>query len=892
MNPILAIPAPLRERQRQASDPTASAWVSANAGSGKTHVLTQRVLRLLLKGAPPGQILCLTFTKAAAANMANRIFRTLAEWTSLDDEALTAAIVAAGAEKPGPPQLRFARQLFARTIETPGGLRIQTLHAFCERLLQLFPFEANVPAHFKVIDEREAETLMAEALDRAIAEIRTSPARADLLALTAREAGAFHFDALIREAQGFAATFEAFDMDGFASALRGRLGLAEGAAVATIEAEMLGGDIGRRRREAWAKRLEGGQPADCEFAARVRAANGGDQRTRIQALLNGFFTDKDEKPGAGTPRSRLATKDLCKKLPDLEADLRQEQGRLIALRETWRAAQTAERSVALFVVAKAILAAFAEAKADGGQLDFADQIARALTLVTRSSAAWVLEKLDYRLDHLLVDEAQDTSAEQWRILAALCAEFFAGKGARETERTVFAVGDEKQSIFSFQGAAPEMFAEMRRFFEDRHRQSSRLFVSVPLNFSFRSAQTILDAVDKTFGSESAADGLTADGEPPPQHQAVRSGMKGVIEIWPTLKAAAEPDPADWRLPLDEPARTDPAVKLAACIADTIKAWLSPEARERIVDPKSGEARRIREGDVMILVRSRNAFFEAVIRALKERHVRVAGADRLMLRDHIAVMDLVAAGLASLLRDDDLTLASVLKSPLIGLDEDELFALAACRRGPLAAALEASGDERARNAARRLATWRTRAKMLSPYAFYARLLGEEGGRRALFGRLGPDAADPIEEFLALALAHERREAPSLHRFLAEVAATDAPVKRDMEGESEGVRVLTVHASKGLEAPVVFLPDACGAPDGRHDPKLMPLQPAYPGGPPLFAWSSQGCRRLPDARSGARREAKVGGGRTSAPALCRDDPGRAAPDRRRLRDGEGQSGGLLA
>ncbi len=853
MNPTLAIPAPLRERQRQASDPGVSAWVSANAGSGKTHVLTQRVLRLLLKGAPPGQILCLTFTKAAAANMAIRIFRTLAEWTSLDDEALAVAIVAAGAEKPGPAQLRFARQLFARTIETPGGLRIQTLHAFCERLLQLFPFEANVPAHFKVIDEREAETLMGEARDRAIAAIQTSPATAELLALTAREAGAFHFDALMGEAQGFGATFEAFDTDSYASALRSRLGLAKGATVAAIEAEMLGADVERRRREAWAERLEGGQATDCEFAARLRGADAETRRAaRIEALLNAFFTD-DGEPRGGKKR-HLTTSKLRRNCHDLETDLHHEQDRLVVLRETWRAAQTAERSEALFTVAKAILTAFAEAKAEGGQLDFADQIARALALVTRSSAAWVLEKLDYRLDHLLVDEAQDTSAEQWRILAALCAEFFAGKGARETERTVFAVGDEKQSIFSFQGAAPEMFAEMRRFFEDRHRQSSRLFASVPLNFSFRSAQTILDAVDKTFGSEGAGAGLTAGGEPPPQHQAVRSGMKGVVEIWPTLKAAAEPHPADWLLPLDEPARTDPAVKLATRIADTIKSWLSPAARDRIVDPKSGEARRIREGDVMILVRSRNAFFEAVIRALKERRVRVAGADRLMLREHIAVMDLVAAGAASLLPDDDLTLASVLKSPLIGLDEDELFTLSAQRRGPLAAALAASGDERARNAARRLATWRARAKALSPYAFYARLLGEDGGRRALFGRLGPDAADPIEEFLALALAHERREAPSLHRFLAEVAATDTPVKRDMEGESEGVRVLTVHASKGLEAPVVFLPDACGAPAGRHDPKLLPLQPAFPGGPPLFAWSRKAaddCPALAAARAERRR-----------------------------------------
>jgi ATP-dependent helicase/nuclease subunit A len=849
VNVALAIPASLRERQRQASDPRSSAWVSANAGSGKTHVLTQRVLRLLLKGTPPGQILCLTFTKAAAANMAIRIFRDLAHWTSLDDQALAAAIVAAGAENPGPLELRFARQLFARTVETPGGLRIQTLHAFCERLLKLFPFEANVPAHFKVIDERETQTLMTAARDRAIAALKASAGTADALALAAREVGVFQFKALIAEAQGFAATLEALDTATYAAALRSQLRLAPGATVASLEDEMFGGDIGRRRREAWAQKLEDGQRKDCELAARLRAANSEERRPAlIDSLLGAFFTDQ------GEPRRRLTGGGLRNVYPDLETDLRREQDRLIALREVWRTAQTAERSVALFAVARMILATFAEAKAESGQLDFADQIARALALVTRSSAAWVLEKLDYRLDHLLVDEAQDTSAEQWTILAALCAEFFAGKSARETERTVFAVGDEKQSIFSFQGAAPEKFADMRRFFEARHRQSSRPFARVPLNFSFRSSQTILDAVDETFRFDSARDGLAADGEPPLLHQAVRSEMKGVVELWPTLKVAAETDPADWLLPLDEPACADPAVKLAGRIAETIKAWLSPQARDRIVDPKSGGTRRIGDGDVMILVRSRNAFFEAMIRALKERRVKVAGADRLMLRDHIAVMDLLAAGKAALLPEDDLTLACVLKSPLIGLGEDDLFALAATRRGSLAAALRAAGDERARQAARRLACWRGWARTHSPYAFYARLLGEDGGRKALFGRLGPDAADPIDEFLALALAHERRGAPSLHRFLAEVAATDAPVKRDMEGEGEGVRVLTVHASKGLEAPIVFLPDACGAPDGRHDPKLLPLAPAFPGGPPLFAWSRKAgddCPPLAEARAQRRR-----------------------------------------
>ncbi len=377
---------------------------------------------------------------------------------------------------------------------------------------------------------------------------------------------------------------------------------------------------------------------------------------------------------------------------------------------------------------------------------------------------------------------------------------------------------------------------------------------MPLNYSFRSAPAILVAVDRTFGTETARTGLVAGAEPPLAHEAIQKNLQGVVEIWPTVEAEKAPDPDDWRMPLDEPAAHDPAVILARRIAEAIAGWMKPESAERVVDKDSGSPRPIRPGDVMILVRRRNAFFEAMIRALKDRGVKVAGADRLKLAQHIAVMDLIAAGRASLTPDDDLTLACLLKSPLIGLDDDALYRLAAGRTGPLAVALAASDEAEAGAAARRLAAWRGRAERLGPFAFYARLLGEDGGRKALVGRLGDDATDPIDEFLAFALAHERSEAPSLTRFLAEVEADETEIKRDLEAESEGVRVLTVHASKGLEAPIVFLPDTTVASGGQHDPKLMTLPALEPDGPPLFAWSrkkADDCEAVAAARAEWRK-----------------------------------------
>jgi ATP-dependent helicase/nuclease subunit A len=854
MNRALTVPESLRLRQARASNPKSSAWVSANAGSGKTHVLTQRVLRLLLDGTPPAQILCLAYTKAAAANMADRVFSKLAQWTSLSDEALARAIVECGAEKPDSARLVFARRLFARTIETPGGLKIQTLHAFAERLLRLFPFEANVPAHFNVLDESESKRLLIEARDAALAELGASSERAGALDLVARESGAARFDELLMEALSRAETFGAHDDAlAYSAALRVPLRLAPDTTTASIETEILGSDVGRMRREAWAQALETGRKQDQKIAENLRAANqDGAGQVRVQALLKALFKDDGEGGPHGGETGTLTTNGLREKFPGLEDDLRREQNRLLPLRERRRAALALERSAALFVVAKSILATFARLKAERGVLDFNDQIARALALVTRSSAAWVLHKLDYGLDHLLLDEAQDASQPQWGILAALSAEFFAGAGARPRNRTVFAVGDEKQSIFAFQGAAPQMFAEMKRGFAERHRDSERPFVDVPLTFSFRSSQTILDAVDRTFRTELAWEGVAAAGEPPPRHEAIRRGLKGVVELWPPIAPTPAPDPKDWSMPLDPPAQDDPPVVLAKRIAEVIKGWLKAASCERVIDPDTGEIRRIRESDVMILVRTRNAFFEAMIRALRAADVKTAGADRLKLKDHIAVMDLIAVGRAALLPDDDLTLACALKSPLIGFDDNALMKVAAERSGSLAEALLRADEGPGLVAASRLERWRARTKTLSPFAFYAALLGEDGGRRALIGRLGPEADDPIDEFLTLALAHEQREAPSLHNFLAQVESAEVEIKRDMEVETEGVRVLTVHASKGLEAPIVFLPDTCGGPDSRHEPKLLPLSPR-PGDLPVLAWarkSAEDPEPVAAARAGAR------------------------------------------
>ena len=837
-----------QSRQHRASDPRASAWVSANAGSGKTYVLTQRVVRLLLDGVPPSKILCLTFTKAAAANMSMRVFRLLADWTRLDDAALALALGGMGLERPDATMLTRARRLFARTVETPGGLKIQTIHAFCERLLHLFPFEANVAAGFEVIDDRRRADLLTAARDRVLSEgVRDEDgALGRALRDLAAETGASAFDDLLREAMGHRRlVLRALrdDPSGarYAADLRRAFNLGPDESEADIARAMMEDGIAPTEWIDLATLFETGSVNDKKAAEKLRkAARAATADEKLETYMGVFLTDKLK------PRAQVVTSAISKHRPDLPARMEKEQERLAGLLDRRKAAALVTRSRALLTIAGAIFAGYEDSQRRRGLLDFDDLIERTSNLIQKADAAWVLFKLDAGIDHILVDEAQDTSPEQWDILAKLAEDFLSGASARTLTRTFFAVGDEKQSIYSFQGAEPQKFGEMRRQFEKRHREAEKNFAPVVLNMSFRSSPGVLQAVDDVFKLAENARGLTFDNVVPP-HEAFKKELPGLVEIWPLEKPQETEQPRDWRLPLDRLDVQDPPVVVAKRIAETVRGWLAPGSGECVHEGTS--PRPIRPGDILILVRRRGPFFEAVIRALKEAYVPVAGADRLRLGEHIAVMDLVALGRACLLPDDDLTFACVLKSPLVGLDDEDLIALAPHRKGTLAAALEASTEPRHATAAVRLKQWRDLARSLSPFAFYARVLGADGGRRAMVGRLGPEAGDALDEFLREALAYEKDEPPSLTGFLARFEAADVEIKRDMEAASDAVRVMTVHASKGLEAKIVFLPDTCGTPSGKHDPKLYALDGL--GNDRLLAWSKN--KDTDPTRLAAAREA---------------------------------------
>jgi ATP-dependent helicase/nuclease subunit A len=817
--------------QRRAADPGASVWVSANAGSGKTRVLVDRVARLLLAGARPHTILCLTFTKAAAAEMRARLGVRLGRWTAMDDAALAADLAdLLGPEARIDATLRIAaRRLFAATLDAPGGMRVQTIHSFCESLLRRFPIEAGVGVGFAIADETETQALLAGARDALLAAAAEDPGLGAALAEAVRQRDAAQldevFESLAQDRRKLRRLLAAHGGDGEAAiaALAAGLAVDPEAEPETLAAAFVAA-LPRAAMTRAAAALDHGSSEDRGRADALRAVLAAAHPVdALAAWLDVFLT------AAGTLRKRLATKAALAADRDLADMLLAEARRCLGLHDAQARLAQFRASAAMTRLGTRLLALYDAAKRRQALLDYDDLIARAQALLADEAAAWVRFRLDGGIDHILVDEAQDTSDEQWRIVDALSEEFFAGEGARgAATRTLFAVGDEKQSIFSFQGADREAFGRARDAVAARVVEAGQEFRAVDLDYSFRSTPTVLAAVDRLFAGATARAGVAAA---PTQHRAVHADRQGLFELWPLVEPPPVSTDEAWDAPLDYMSETAPRAVLARRIAATIRGWID----DGVALTPGGPA--IRAGDVMVLVRRRNAFFAEMVRALKAAAVPVAGADRLVLAAHIAVQDLVALGAAALLPADDYALACLLKSPLCGLDDDDLIALCPGRAGRLWRALGARADEtpRWRAAAEAVSGWIAMAERAPPFEFYARILGAGGGRARFLARLGAEAADPLDEFLALALAYERDHVPALQGFLHWFARGGAEIKRDLEQARDEVRVMTVHAAKGLEAPIVFLPDTVSVPGGRHDPKLF-----WPGGteadatPPLLLW----------------------------------------------------------
>ena len=847
-----APPDPKRSAERaqsRASKPEVSSWVGASAGTGKTHVLTRRVLRLLLNGAAPARILCLTFTKAAAAEMIDRIAARLGRWSLMDNAALRRDLKEITGRAPVAAETARARTLFATCLDVPGGMRIQTIHAFCQALLKRFPLEAGVPPHFRVIEEGDQRALLNGVRDRVLAD--AEPGRgpySEELALLTPLGGPDDLTALLGEFLGARGRLRDLLKDeaavsGAVRRLHDEAGFDTGASQAALDAEACAeGAFDRDGLAQAARALENGSATDTANAENIAGWLAAGDAARADGL-DGYaaaFLTREHKP-----RARLATKGAVGEMPDILDVMGREAARLAALFDRKKALTVVQRSAALARLGAAVHQGYEAEKRRRAVLDFDDLILKAEDLLTRKAATeWVLYKLDGGIDHILVDEAQDTSPQQWRLVEAIAQEFFAGKGVEPTPaddglprppRTVFAVGDIKQSIFSFQGADPVVFDRVREDFQDRVRAAGEDWSPVDLDVSFRSVQQVLDAVDSSFAGGPAGDGVVGEGATL-RHTAWRQGQGGMVELWPVIAPDEPAEPEVWTPPEIDAEAASTAEELAHRIARQVRAWLDGSSG-LVWDRSGGEPvqRAPRAGDIMILVRRRDVLVEALIRALKDAAVPVAGADRMVLTEQLAVMDVLAVADFLLLPEDDLTLATVLKGPLFGFDDDRLFDLAHGRgRSSLWSRLQAADDKASREAAKTLSGLRATVDYTPPYELLKAILTGAApptpqptpqptppptGRERFWGRLGPDAIEPLEELLNLALDFQRDHPPSLQHFLHWLRRREVETRRDMESVPDAVRIMTVHGAKGLQAPIVILPDTIRVPK-RADRLLWP------------------------------------------------------------------------
>lgn len=818
--------------QRLASDPLESVWVGASAGTGKTKVLTDRVLRLLLPadeqtpGTPPHKILCLTYTKAAANEMALRISATLAEWAIMPETLpagappktrnLRQTLETLQGRPPFEYEIKAARSLFARVIDTPGGIKMMTIHSFCQSVLGRFPLEAGIRPNQAILDDAGTTALINAAQNAVYQEASHNNASNTAHAINhlAQNISADQFAALLKsvlsERNQMQKILGGWGADGLYSRLCQALEIREGQSKEDIILRFCSdGNLPLAAlREIVSVMAHSKSSTDNSLGQNLALWVNMDENERGLNfdLPAGIF-----QTSSGSPRAKLMTKAPAEQNPELLEIFTALQDEYFACLEVINKVQCTALTRDLFLLGEKIVNKYQEFKSAQGALDYDDLITLTYQLLANETVdpalgnmpGWVHYKLDQGLDHILIDEAQDTNPEQWKIIKALTHDFFDGQTARsDITRTLFTVGDEKQSIYSFQRASPEEFDRMRSAYAQELAKSGNELKDIALQTSFRSTPSVLEAVDMVF---SLPDLATDPGFEAVKHISHRSGQAGEVTLWPLFEAEkSEENPDPWEPPTTLSSAQSASSLCARSIAEKVAEWITNK------EPLHSHDRRVQAGDIMILVRTRTAFVNQLIRELKARSIPVAGHDRMVLNNQLAVQDLLALCEFALLPDDDLTLASLLKSPLIGLNEDQLFKLAIERR-PLSL-WQKLGKAPEYSAIRSyLQGYIDRAGAARPYEFLSLALSQEcplykvSGLSAMKSRLGQDCLDPLNELLNAALHFETNHIPTLQGFVRWQKSGNTDIKRELEESGGQVRIMTIHGSKGLQAPIVIMPD---------------------------------------------------------------------------------------
>lgn len=836
----------LSQEQSTATQPSKTVWVGASAGTGKTYVLTARVLRMMLQGTPPGNILCLTFTKAAATEMKNRIFRELGQWAVMNDVDLMETLAARVNEPASHAVMERARSLFAEVLDIPGGLKIMTFHSFCQSLLGRFPLEASLAPGFEAVDEQQASQLKQEARDSMLKKFSGRPSLKTVAQRTQENDFDKTMESLMAKSDVLLSLIKTYTPTGLKATMRRYFGLSSDSTLEKIIATACQTSVfDYNGLKAVQSCFESGKLSETKLVAPMDAFLSASEEGRpayLDRYIQAFLT-KEFKP-----RKTIPTKDTAKNFPACAEAYQLEQQRLYSLHQDLLTLEMIDATCDLLSLGFEQIRAYEILKHSRGVVDFDDMIDSTVSLLSgQEAAAWILYKMDGSIDHILVDEAQDTNRTQWQIVEALSGEFFAGFGARLgasntpgrdpgrdpvkaaleptsedtlSPRTLFAVGDVKQSIYSFQKADPKEFVAARNRIFEKAENAEMDFGAVPLNKSFRSGAAVLSLVDAVFKKGTPAyEGLTFDGEEI-KHRFARSGMAGSVELWPLITDGTAPmapqENEPWQPPIHQQEKKDAEKMTALAIANHIEQLVAGDHKLESQD------RPIHPGDILVIVRKRSTFVEHLTRTLKAKNIAVTGRDRMQLAKELPVMDMLSLMRFVLQPGDDLSCAEVLTGPLIGLSQDQVFTLAHKRK--TLSLWQRLVDKQDNNSAFKqaydfLSICLNTADQGTPFSFLMTVLSDLEGRKKLMQRLGDEINDALDEFLEEALQFEHKESPSLQTFLHGFDLSEKTIKRDMEEAGKAVRIMTAHGSKGLQAPIVYLPDTTSLPDTSHDSSLL-------------------------------------------------------------------------
>lgn len=769
--------------QLKASNPEISVWVSASAGTGKTKVLTDRVLRLLLSGIAPEKILCLTFTNAAAQEMKSRIVNSLQNWQNNPDN-----LEALLSRKPNIEEISIAKSLFTKLLLSPEQLAIHTIHSFCQKILQKFPFEANIQPGFKVLSEMEMKELSAKLIKDISTELNGAMKHKASFEFVLRNVHQLSFNELIMEIIynqiNFRDLFEEYK------------------SVENYQAFQMNHAGIDREANSYIKELIAklkplpNIPDDLQenelslLEAYNKFLQEPEKIRKFSLLIDIFYTK------TGAPRKKMLTKKHSEIYPHIAKALLEMQTLIMEYYESIKKARMIEATIHIYKVAEYIISKYSHFKHKLVSLDYDDLIYYTKKLLSDSDMHdWVLYKLDGGISHLLIDEAQDTSPKQWQIIEDIMQEFYAGEYKADEDRTVFVVGDEKQSIYSFQGADVSNFSRVNNFIASKMKSARKKYEDIELEWVYRSAPQILELVSETFKDSYLKDISL---------KCFREDAKGEVEIWPILTSPSLRSGENsahstlfWPSVQEMEEEESLSKQLAKRIASYIKNYIDSGK----IMPSTGKPACA--GDFMILIRRRNEFTDEIISELKEADVAVAGIDRMLIMDHLSVKDIISAAKFALLPEDDLNLASLLKSPLIGMNDEEIAKYASTRKTSLYGTIPESDI---------LENLIHMGINLSAFDFLHNLIDVMGAREILVQANGDDSSDALDELLNISIQHSKIGGTNLQSLIHWLEKSEVEIKRDIDSR-DNVRVMTVHASKGLESSIIIMPDTTKVPRAK-------------------------------------------------------------------------------